>query len=96
MSDAVAVAREWAQALMARAPWAEEALAAFLATALESDRRALILECCRAACEDCRNAEPERIEEDGGSYYLHRPEGVELLIECRGSDIRAALLDRTG
>jgi hypothetical protein len=92
MREVAEVAGEWARSLMARAPWTEAALAGALRSALESERRALVLECCRAACEDCREGEPERVEEEG--YYLHRPPGIDLFIECRSSDIRALLLDR--
>jgi hypothetical protein len=91
MIQADELARDWARTLMARAPWAEGPLAEALARLLAAERRALVLACCRAACEDCRQSEPERVEDEG--YYLHRPPGMDLFIECRSGDIRAALLD---
>jgi hypothetical protein len=91
MRGADEVVSEWARTLLASGPWDEKGLASLLKTLLERERRALILECCRAACEDCRGAEPERVEDEG--YYLHRPPGIELFVECRSGDIRASLLD---
>ena len=72
--------------------WTEAALAAHFAGLLKSERRELILECCRAACEDCRTADPQRVDEGEGSYFVHQEPGMDLLIECRSEDIRAALL----
>jgi hypothetical protein len=92
MRGADEVAGEWARTLMAQAPWDEKGLASTLRSLVELERRALILECCRAACEDCRQAEPERVEDEG--YYLHHPPGLDLFVECRSGDIRAVLLDR--
>jgi hypothetical protein len=79
--------------LSRRGAWTEAALAAHLAGLLRSDRREVTLECCRAACEDCRRADPQRVDEGDGSYYVHQEPGMDLLIECRSGDIRAALLD---
>jgi hypothetical protein len=87
------VARALARAVLGRAGWTEPALAAHLREALASDRRETIVACCRAACEDCRHADPQLVEEEGAPYYLHQEPGVDLLIECRSGDIRAALLD---
>ena len=91
MPGAEAVASEWARTLLASAPWDEARLAATLRALMEQERRRVVLECCRAACEDCRQAEPERVEDEG--YYLHRPPGIDLFIECRSGDIRAHLLE---
>lgn len=79
-------------ALSGRGGWTEAALAAHIAGLLEAQRRELILECCRAACEECRIAAPQRVDEGEGSYYVHKEPGMDLLIECRSGDIRAALL----
>lgn len=87
------VARELARGVLARARWTEAALAAHLRAKLEEERKAAIVACCRAACEDCRQTDPQRVDEEGVPYYLHREPGVDLLIECRSGDIRAALLD---
>jgi hypothetical protein len=87
-------ARELARAVLGRGgEWTEAALSAHLVAALTSFRREIILACCQAACEDCRQADPQRVEEDGAPYYLHQEAGVDLLIECRSGDIRAVLLD---
>ena len=88
------VARELARAVLGRGgQWTEAALAAHLGAALSTDRRQTIVACCQAACEDCRHADPQRVDEEGTPYYLHQEPGVDLLIECRSGDIRAALLD---
>jgi hypothetical protein len=87
------VARELARGVLRHAKWTEAALADHLREALVADRRATVVACCQAACEDCRLADPQRVEEEGAPYYLHQEEGVDLLIECRSGDIRAALLD---
>lgn len=88
------LARELARGVLGHAgKWTEAALAAHLREALVADRRATVVACCQAACEDCRRADPQRVDEEGAPYYLHQEEGVDLLIECRSGDIRAALLD---
>jgi hypothetical protein len=88
------LAAELARAVLSRrGRWTEAALAAHLAGRLGSDRREVIRECCRAACEDCRTADPQRVDEGGGAYYVHKAPGMDLLIECRSGDIRAALLE---
>ncbi|HET8644357.1 MAG TPA: hypothetical protein VFO85_02635 [Vicinamibacteria bacterium] len=87
------LARHLARTVLARGHWTEATLAAELRAALHSDRQAVIRECCRAACEDCRRADPERVDEEGSVYYVHQEPGIDLLVECRSGDIRAALLE---
>ena len=93
MRDLGEVAREVARGVLAGGRWTQETLATALRDALSAERRAVILECCRAACEDCRQADPQRVEEDGAPWFVHQEPGMDLLIECRSGDIRAALLD---
>jgi hypothetical protein len=91
MRDLDEAARALARAVLAEGLGAAE-VARQLRAALEAERRDTILECCRAACEDCRRADPQRVEEDGAPYFLHQEPGVDLLVECRSGDIRATLL----